>query len=310
MATSWVARGCHLVRTSLSPQIRSCLLFSSRRHRNTPSWRGFQQCKTSNLLGSCCLTAAARANFWLRTTSPEHTEAFAQEHDRGIWKCLCQPLHVDPDSVSPSATTTASLPRWFPPSALGGFDAAGAPTPSRQRGTRPTEKGVEEKGNGTVDTRFLRHIVRPQLTDTEAALLRSQAGPIASAALTTIPSRKQFRLEPQSSSAFSSSRCLCLPVPAIVAVLSTSLATTVQRAGQQGCWGVAAGLGERGSTRVSRGRRTRPSERLRPGHGPSRFQLVGRTQVGSGGRRVTAGAHNWPSIPQWSGTPQRGARTQ
>ena len=59
------------------------------------------------LLSYC---AAARANFWLRTTSPEHTEAFAQEHDRGIWRCLCQLLHVDPGSVSPSATAAASLP--------------------------------------------------------------------------------------------------------------------------------------------------------------------------------------------------------
>ena len=45
--------------------------------------------------------AAARANFWLRTTNPVHTEAFAQEHDRGVWRCLCQLLHVDPDSMPP-----------------------------------------------------------------------------------------------------------------------------------------------------------------------------------------------------------------
>ena len=48
------------------------------------------------------------------------------------------------------------------------------------------------------------------------------------------------------------------------------------------------GLGEHGSTRVPRGRRTRLSERFRPGHGPSRFQPVGRAQVGSGGGRVAA----------------------
>ena len=54
--------------------------------------------------------AAARANFWLRTTSPAHTGTFAQEHDTGIWRCLCQLLHVDPDSVPLSAAAAASLP--------------------------------------------------------------------------------------------------------------------------------------------------------------------------------------------------------
>ena len=39
------------------------------------------------------------------------------------------------------------------------------------------------------------------------------------------------------------------------------------------------GLGERGSTRVLRGRRTRPSERFRLGHGPSRFQPAGRRRL-------------------------------
>ena len=62
--------------------------------RNTASsWRGFQQCKTA------------------------HTETFAQEHDRGICRCLCQLLHVDPDSVTPSEAAAASLP--LPLEALG-----------------------------------------------------------------------------------------------------------------------------------------------------------------------------------------------
>ena len=67
-----------------------------------------QDLQSAWVLLSYC--AAARANFWLRTTSPAHTEVFAQEHDKGISKFLCQLLHVDPDSVSPSATAAASLP--------------------------------------------------------------------------------------------------------------------------------------------------------------------------------------------------------
>ena len=58
---------------------------------------------------------------------------------------------------------------------------------------------------------------------------------MASAALTAIPSKKEFRLDfAFCSSAVSGSLCLCLPVPAGVAVPSTSLATTVQHAGTAG----------------------------------------------------------------------------
>ena len=73
------------------------------------------------------------------------------------------------------------------------------PEPSRDN-AEPTQPRKEWQIRATepVDTRCLRHTVAPQLTDTEAALLRSQAGPMASATLTAIPSRKEFRLEPQS----------------------------------------------------------------------------------------------------------------
>ena len=84
---------------------------SKRRHKNTTSfWRGFLLCRTSTAWALLLCCAAARANFWLRTTSPAHTETFAQEHDRGIWRCFSQLLHVDPDSVPLSAAAAASLP--------------------------------------------------------------------------------------------------------------------------------------------------------------------------------------------------------
>ena len=212
-----------------------------------------QDLQSAWVLLSYC--AAARANFWLRTTSPEHTEAFAQEHDRGIWRCLCQLLHVDPDSVSPSATAAASFPlssgrlglrsatrlrgaaHWasWANSLKMVFDRhpdiarrivrgleGHHPAPSIQAvldfrpppwedlmqqepevsrdNAEPAQprQGWQKRAIEPVDTRFLRHVVRSQLTDTEAALLRSQAGPLASAALTAIPSRKEFWLEPQS----------------------------------------------------------------------------------------------------------------
>ena len=72
------------------------------------------------------------------------------------------------------------------------------PEPSREN-AEPGQprKGWQKRATEPVEVRHLRCSVRPQLTDTEAALLRSQAGPMASAALTAIPSKKEFRLARQ-----------------------------------------------------------------------------------------------------------------
>ena len=59
------------------------------------------------------------------------------------------------------------------------------------------ERGGRSGPLKLVEVCHLRCSVRPQLTDTEAALLRSQAGTMASAALTAILSKKEFRLAPQ-----------------------------------------------------------------------------------------------------------------
>ena len=69
------------------------------------------------------------------------------------------------------------------------------PEPSREN-AEPGQprKGWQKRATEPVEVRHLRRSVSPQLTDTEAALLRSQAGPMASAALTAIPST---RLAPQ-----------------------------------------------------------------------------------------------------------------
>ena len=184
--------------------------------------------------------AAARANFWLRTTSPAHTGTSAQEHDRGIWRCP-----VAGGLGLRSATRLRGAAHWVSwadslkmvfdrhpdvawrivrgledhhpaPSIQAALDCAASlsregfnpppwedllseePEPSREK----SEPGLPRKGwqklaTEPVEARYLQHSVRPQLTDTEAALLRSQAGPMGSAALTAIPSKKEFRLAPQ-----------------------------------------------------------------------------------------------------------------
>ena len=53
--------------------------------------------------------AAARANYLLRVVKPEATTSHAQRHNAGLWKCLCEILHVDPES-SAELWETASMP--------------------------------------------------------------------------------------------------------------------------------------------------------------------------------------------------------
>ena len=38
--------------------------------------------------------AAARVNFW--SVPPELSGEFAREHDAGVWRCMCQLLHINP----------------------------------------------------------------------------------------------------------------------------------------------------------------------------------------------------------------------
>ena len=53
--------------------------------------------------------AAARSNYLLRVVKPEATRLYAQRHNDGLWKCLCEMLHMDPDS-SADLRETASMP--------------------------------------------------------------------------------------------------------------------------------------------------------------------------------------------------------
>ena len=84
----------------------SCLVSSSRRHRTLlDRIPAMQDLQSAWVLLSCC--ASSKGQFLDEDDKPR--KAFAQEHDRGIWRCLCQLLHVDPESVSPSAAAP-SLP--------------------------------------------------------------------------------------------------------------------------------------------------------------------------------------------------------
>ena len=200
--------------------------------------------------------AAARVNFWLRSVPPELSGEFAREHDAGVWRCMCQLLHIDPAAVDDSAKAAATLPlaagglglrsaerlrhaaHWASwadmlkalssriPSVAANLIAAleaGETAPSIQSvlscvdnlagvdfvvpaweavvaSSLPDEEevdpaqpkhGWQSKATWVVDSAFRQHTIFPTLADDQAALLRSQAGPMASAAFIAIPSMKE-----------------------------------------------------------------------------------------------------------------------
>ena len=61
------------------------------------------------LLLSFC--AASRANFYLRTLSPDHSRSFAVSHDANIWNCLSRMLIIGPDdAVQSNSQAISQLP--------------------------------------------------------------------------------------------------------------------------------------------------------------------------------------------------------
>ena len=53
---------------------------------------------------------AARANFFIRTVSPNLSHAFAAQHDAQIWSCFCTLVGVDPGAIACSAKAASNLP--------------------------------------------------------------------------------------------------------------------------------------------------------------------------------------------------------
>ena len=53
--------------------------------------------------------ASARANYLLRVVSPAVTRGFAHRHNEGLWKCLCEILHVEADRNA-ETKSAASMP--------------------------------------------------------------------------------------------------------------------------------------------------------------------------------------------------------
>ena len=108
--------------------------------------------------------------------------------------------------------------------------------PSQPRFGRQQEAAI------AVHHTFLERELRPLLGETEEALPRSQGGPLASVPFTSLPTMRETSCDPQPFRLLLLRR-LRLPLPlsgAGVAVHSTALATTNQRARGRESWGTEA----------------------------------------------------------------------
>ena len=146
--------------------------------------------------------------------------------------------------------------------------------PAKCRGCRPepAQGGMAGIRVSLGGVQFPGGVLRPTLSNAESALLRSQGGPLASAPFVSFPDESLRSFGTASSPGLSCADCvshsLFQPVPADVAVLSTSLAiigrpALLLDAGTQG-----VPSGERGCENLPRGRWEGPKKRFRAGHGP------------------------------------------
>ena len=87
---------------------------------------------------------AARANYLLRVVRPALVRRFAENHDAGLWRCLCQILHIQEDQCEATARTASTMPL-----VLGGMGLRSAVRTSLPVGV-------------TVSTRFTRGILTSQ----------------------------------------------------------------------------------------------------------------------------------------------------
>ena len=179
------------------------------------------------------MCAATRANFWLRAVCPEHTESFAARHDDHVWGGLSLMSAVRSRVAAhwsswadcihmikqrhPEVAETLIMGIHRDPSPCfvavrhcqGLLEGAGLDVPSWRSLANtppvldpeadPTEpkRGWQHRAARCLEERHLRRQVWPTLSDPARALVRSQQGPLASAALTALPTSRATRIDPQ-----------------------------------------------------------------------------------------------------------------
>ena len=159
--------------------------------------------------------------------TPRHCRV--DDHAFGGWRC---PLFASKQHGS--AESWWKRPGWQCP--LG--PSCYCPSTEEEPEPNQPRHSWQQKATRQLETRFVSDVVWPGLTDARRAWLRSQHGPLASAALTALPSSRATRIVSLFGSSFAAdSICLssCLTAPADVAANLTCLASIAQRAQRQGC---------------------------------------------------------------------------
>ena len=152
-----------------------------------------------------------------------------------------------------------ALPSWT--------ELSHSPPPAEADSAQPTTTA----GSRWTDN-WRRGSCRPGLTNSRRALMRSQHGPLASAALTALPSSRATRIGCQPFVCSFAADCICLfpclTTPADVAANLTCLAIIAQRVPRQGCWGSVGSHLSAQQRKYAGGRRSSGLERVRARHGP------------------------------------------
>ena len=138
------------------------------------------------------------------------------------------------------------------------------------------KQGWQQKATRELETKFSRDVVWPCLSDPRRAMMRSQHGPLASAALTALPTSRAMRIDPQPFRVLLCRR-LHLPLPLSHHTCRCGRQLDVFGHHRAACpeAGVLGKRGfplERAVAQVCRGRRSSLHEHVRPRHGPCSFQ--------------------------------------
>ena len=144
------------------------------------------------------MCAAIRANFWLRAARPKHTESFAARHDAHVWswhesllgaETLIMGIDQDPSPCFVAVRHCQGL-----------LEGAGLDIPSwrclADTSVGARSRGWQHRASRCLEEQHLRRQVWPTLTHATQALVRSKQDPLASAALTALPTSRAARIDP------------------------------------------------------------------------------------------------------------------
>ena len=207
--------------------------------------------------------AATRANYWLRTVLPEHTDEYARGHDGNVLQCLSSILQLE--ELPSHSHEVASVPLtlgglvwvsvavrrsciaahwgswadclWMIQQRHPWSAEARPPWDALAEGLRP-QTGVAEREPSQVShgwqkyaaeavhEHFGDHVVWPRLSPDQRALVRSQSGPLPSVSLTALPVHRVSKMDSEPFRVLLL-RCLRMPLPFTVCTCRVAVHSTL-----------------------------------------------------------------------------------